>query len=641
MKKLLLSIIVCVFSLGLFSPQVSAKSNGYKKNKYSNLVYEGVWFSQLTENQQMVYLKTIERLTMQLTRTGVANLDSSFLQYFLPYANAAKRINNGFIFDGANDGIDYDSFLNGLNVLGSPIDPGCSGRDQVCAPYLGMVCSGGTAKLACSPDSTPTCASRGSLDCLRTALSNCGMNEKGQAKSGQSLSSTEYCKTLDRVMRRGTENVEAHCSSGSRSAASYCRQAVARLQGKEIPDSPKKAKPPTGADCEKMIRTLGNTRDSGSGRHKGDTGAKNNSFWRNMTGFAQQACGKTVSSTMNVVGICDVGNMQAPGGGLERPKVNSYLKSKDAKGFQSCVDEKERRILQQRDDRLAELGLKVTSRMSADKRNRYHSVKNLFQKEIDSMKRSSAASGSCSISEKVAITDDKGQKVVSELELKSVMPLAAKIRNNDDLSTEETNRFIAATGMSPNGFRTAFCQPTDFSSFKKALQRGLSANAKVSGEGSIANLFQGQARVAHYKMSRCLGSLKSNSGKDGAGCRLHVVEDFNTLRCASDNFPILAVNRKSKRCVLVTGLNRRVTSRNEKGRATAQEVRLNIRTPSGTSEMKVQSEGSFAKENQLQEYRCDGDRSLTRTGDSSRCWMKPSTQDPSRAGESQAQDIEL
>ena len=167
--------------LGISLNQGEAKPSS---SKYNKLVYEGVWFSQLSPKHQRLYLKTVAGLVMKLSSSKVAQLDASFMGYLIPSLEAAGRINNGFIFDGSNDRLDFKRFLDSVNLPGSPLDPGCTPPNQMCAPYLGMSCLDGTARLVCSPNSTPTCAARGSLECLRTTLAGCGMDKKGRPKAG-------------------------------------------------------------------------------------------------------------------------------------------------------------------------------------------------------------------------------------------------------------------------------------------------------------------------------------------------------------------------------------------------------------------------------------------------------------------------
>lgn len=661
MKKLLMCLFISV--VGLHSTSVLAKSKKRVRHKvnYNYLSYEGVWFSQLSENQQMRYLKTIKKLVIEINRKSVSGLDDSFLKMFIEKANAANRINNGWIFDGSNDASDFDSFLGSLNVLGGPLDPGCRAPEQVSAPYLGMNCSGGQGKLVCSNDSTPTAAQRGSLDCLRSTLAGCGLSYNNEAVSG--VATTAYCRDLDRLMKRGIDGVRAHCTAGNRSSFNYCRQAVARLEGSEVPQAPVEKPDPTGADCEQMIREMASTRDQRSAGKN-----VNNKFWRNITGFAQQACGSTVSGAMNVYGTCDISNSAMMGGGLNRSVVktrvrpskgDSNYESKQA-AFDQCVQAKIKDVDAAQAERLQEFASQLAKRdLSREERQALKKKQKdaiaVFKRRRQAVKASAQASGECTRSEKESLTDGQGNAVSKELELSTLMSLAGKIRSNTDLTAAEENQMMAGTGMSSAQFRTAFCQSTTHTAFKKQLNFSLRQSPRVNGVDSVANLHLGQARVAHQKMRRCFGSLKPVSGDDGSGCRLYEVKDFNSLRCASKSRPMIAVNRSNKSCMLVTGFNRKTTSREEvrtfggtETRQTANQATLNIRTAgSGNvvakdSTMPIRSESFFTKEYQLQEYRCDGDRDISQSQPGrTRCWMKPSSEDPSRAGEAEAREIEL
>ena len=590
MKKL----ITILFLLGLsFNFQHSvAEAKSVKKSKSSqkkmSLAYEKVWFANLSSKKQALYLKTMEKLTLKLTRSGVASLESSYLKFFIDQAEAANRINNGFIFDGANDAADYDAFLESLNL--GVVDPGCTPPEQACAPYTGMICGGGQAKLACSNDSTPTCVSRGSRDCLQGTLAGCAS------------SSTEYCTTLNRVMRRGTQGVNAYCTAGSRVGLNFCKQALAALNNGDVPLPPNADNPPTGADCEEMTRRLAEAKDNNRSAELGaeETGASNNNFWRNMTGFAQQACGhQTVTSTTNIVGICNVQNM-APDGNLTSSSVQTFTKDSDADGFQSCLD--------------AKISAASSRTVRANIRNVY-----------------SRSGAECTMTVTAPITDSSGNSVNQELELSELMSLAGKIRTGTRLGETDENKFRAATGMTSVQFQRTFCNSGNHENFKRNLRQTTIVPTNIIGEGSIANLFRGQAAVARAKVARCLSNLKS---QEDTGCRIYTINDSNMLRCASSSQPILAYNKQSRKCSLVVGFDRRTTG-NVNGSPT-RATTLTIRTPNSEQEQNIRSESFFARDHELKTYRCDGDRAENRS-----CYMVPPADDPAQAGEAEAREVEL
>lgn len=653
MKKLLLSLIVVFVSMAFNTHEVQAKSkrkiSKSQKAKFNKIAYESVWFSNLTHKQQMKYLKTVANLVMKLNRRGFS-MEDSFINYLVPYADAAERINNGFIFDGANDDADFDTFLGSLNILGGPLDPGCDAPEQLCAPYLGMVCTGGTGKLACSNDSTPTCAARGSLECLRNTLQECGMNARGQTMAGRTVSG-DFCEALDSTMRRGMERVRTHCTTGGRADTNYCSQAVARLDGVEEP--PSQAETPTGADCEQMVRELAQTRDN---RTDGDdsTANRNNDFWRNMTGFAQQACGhRSVTSAMNIFGTCSRSDMGGADGNVTRSAVNTYQRSSESAAFTRCISTLQSRVRERRDARIEELR-SDESIPPPNLEGRVNNVNRIFQRQIDAIATSRNATGECSIREENQVTDGAGNAVNNELSLRNLMGLAEKIRNRQDLTPAEQNLFRAGTGLTLQQFRNAFCAAENHDAFKDQLRRSLFGNVRVNESEPYASAALGQARVARTKMGLCLASLNTVGGEDGSGCRLYEVSGPNMLRCASNSHPILAVNKSTRRCMLVTGYNRRVTGTTDVAnidgttgsRNSSWQMTLNVRTPSGTSELtNYRSESFFTRDYQLQEYRCDGDRRYGAANpsdaDSRMCWMRPRSEDPAHTGEAEAREIEL
>ncbi len=627
MNKLVMSILV-LFVMGWNSPDAMARSKRKttsNKVKYSRIKYEAVWFSQLNQKQQLLYLKTIERLTMQMARRGVVQNDNPFLQFLIPYVDAANRINNGFVFDGANDDADYDAFLEELNVLGTPIDPSCSGNNQVCSPTMGMVCEGSNpGVLACSPDSTPTCTSRGNIDCLHRSLTSCGLDAQGRGTAR----STDYCEALDRVYRRGTENVAELCESGSFSTA--CNAANERLAAAGITDSPEESSEPTGADCEQMVRELEESRDT---NRPGEEGTANNSFWRNMRGFAQQACGhSSLNSVSQFMGTCSERNMTAPGGGLPRAVTNSYNRDEDSAGFNQCLANRIQQIEERRDARLAEVREELGDAAGESiGQARLRRVRDVFTRDIANARRGMTSRGTCTIQETAPVTDARGNTVAGEYDIRDLMSLASKFRSNENLSESEENRFRAGTGLTSREFRNVFCESDDHNEFKTNLRNALVGDIRVNGVDDVANLLLGQARAAEYKMGRCLAAVRPVDGEEGTGCRLYAVNDSNSLRCATPEHPVLAVNRSSNRCMLVTGFTRDATAtedvRNVNGedstRRSGFNVTLNIRTPGRNSTMDIRSESFFNRDYQVQEYRCDGDRSITNSSGPGRCWMNP------------------
>ena len=303
--------------------------------------------------------------------------------------------------------------------------------------------------------------------------------------------------------------------------------------------------------------------------------------------------------------------------------------------FKQCVEKKVQRVRIQKAKRLRE------RKWKPDRRRR---ITKVFEKQERAAQSAARASGECSISEAQSIKDGRGQAVSSELELRSLMGLAEKLRVRKSLTDMEKNRFRAGTGMTVNQFTRSFCTSGDHGSFKAALKSQLAYDIQVLGTDSVANLFLGQARVARVKMGRCLDKLRSIDGDGGSGCQLYMVSDSKALKCASKSQPLLAVNRQSRRCVLVTKMERRVTGRTDQHSFSGQtsvpsswKMSLETRTPTGTLTIDTYpSESSFSRDYQLQEYRCNGDRSISQgKGGASRCWMKPKRKRPSHRRESE------
>ncbi len=579
MKKFSILIVLVAVLLPVqftFAQQVSKKNQTQVSNqsKKIHLAYEKIWFAGLNKKQQQIYLQTMEKLAYKLSTNSTAGVDALLLQkLFMNPAEARTTISNGFIYEGS-----LANFYSSLN-LGS-LRQDCPSGQLPCAPYTGLVRVGGEYKVPCSPNVTATCVQLGNRDLLQGALVGCA------------ASTSAFCVELSTAMRTSTQGVENWCNQNDRGSKNYCRSAMAALTNSDVPLPPTATGIPSGSDCEELSRKMAEAKDKN--RDASESGASNNSFWRGMTGFAQQACGRpSVTSTMNIVGLCDLNNMEAPEGGLRQPgKTVIYTRQArpagtvrgsavvNAEKYDECVAGK-----------LAELPADDTE--ARQKRRSYYY---------------SEPTRTCVAQTTEQIKGPNGNPVRQELELSEIMSLAPRFRAGAKLSQDEENKFIAATGMRSGQFRQAFCNSTSQNQFVARMKQFGGVPVDLAGQGSIVDLLKGQSAAARYKMARCVSNLKSVKN---TGCRYYDVTDFNVLRAASPNNPVLARNKKDNSCSLVVGLSRSQAGFNTASNGTKVPIiktSVRIQNPGQEKMMDIKSESHFAKDNEIKVYRCDGDQ---------------------------------
>ena len=127
-----------------------------------------------------------------------------------------------------------------------------------------------------------------------------------------------------------------------------------------------------------------------------------------------------------------------------------------------------------------------------------------------------------------------------------------------------------------------------------------------------------------------------------------MVHDPKALRCATESHPILAVNRATKKCMLVKGYKRTpgtVTETPVIGGGTERSVssyntELLVRTPGTNTTMKIADEASFMGQFQLQDYRCDGERSVAVDATGEACWRSDAVR-PRHDGDGGEERVEL
>jgi hypothetical protein len=360
------------------------------------------------------------------------------------------------------------------------------------------------------------------------------------------------------------------------------------------------------------------------GRSESDEGTDDNPFWRNIRRFAAQACqNRTNTAQLNVMGVCTVRSFADESGNYSRNVEQTIQQGQP--GYRACVRARRAEIIARRDARIAEVTADDFEQPRPGRPITARGVRRAFQTQIDAVEATSRIHG-CRQPGSETIRDAARNPVRGTLEIDSVIGIADKMRQGQTLSPDEENRIRAAFGVSSGHFSNIFCRSNDHERFRENLNFHLS-NAQapgISGSGSVADLYKGQATLARNRLQQCYSNLRNNTGEDGANCRL-VDTTPEALECVNERFPLLVVDRSSGRC---QGVN--------------QYSDVNGRVTLGTfgaggaeGSLNFGSARTFGSNYVVQEYRCAGDRPLSNRG-GGRCWWTPSANDPARAGEAEA-----
>lgn len=582
MKKLLLILML----INVFAPEVYARSKKNTESKY-NFVYERTWYLSLSEKQQAVYLKTMDKLAYQIaTGRQTASLDYQIMNLFMhPAFAAGLPFDNGYYHPGES----FDSLLNKID-MGS-LEPKCPKGEKPCAVYTGLVRnSSGEYKLACSPRSTPTCVKRGSQDLLKQARIQC----KG-----------ELCLAIDRLMEVGTKGVQKVCKT--RRKQDFCNSAMAALAGEDIPPAPNETSSPSGRDCGSVSNDVVQAHQKAHPRSKKNSGISNNSFWGEVTAFAQKACPnnhKNISNTMKVIGLCNVKNM-TPGGAMSVSEVKSYTQSDDAVGFKKCVSNKRNSMLKERDTMIKRVetgAVKTGSGSNEEKQKRIVEIRARYESKLANLDRVYGRSGAeCSGVEKRKISDAAGPSEFKELE-----PLLSKFKKGKSFTKMEENTFRSVLGLSSSQFRQAFCDSYEHKDFKPRLANVLRSPQRVRGDSRVHRAQEQGAEIARLKMNRCAANLKSVKETD---CKFYEVTDRNLLRSASPENPILVKSRDTNACSKLVGHEyiQNGTKKNSRGQEVKNyEHKMVFQTPRARREANMSASVLF-RNYKVSVYRCKGD----------------------------------
>ncbi len=628
MNKLFIPILVSLFLItpGLTQAKNKAAQNNtssvrqqkiLKEAKLSSkkfsLVYEKTWFLSLNKKQQDVYLKTVNDLVLKMSRQKRYSSNdkiNDWLNLFLtPVYAEGEKINNGFIYTG-----NWESFISGVNL--GALTPTCPAGQSACAPYTGLVKdAAGSVRLGCSANSTPSCVSNGDKALLRDTLNSC--------RTGIS----DICNSLNHLMTESTKGVREYCQS--RSSAPWCTAATTAMNDAGIPLPPGEADAPTGANCDKAANDLVRRKEASRAPAGDSPQYSNNVFWRDMTAFAKNACARpSLTSMTEIVGVCDVSDMSGPAGNMNVTQVTAIPRLiKDARGnevanpdFKTCQDQRVAKYREEHSTRLSTLNARKTQLST-----QLSSVTGVGGAEA-TLKEELRLVG-VQIAEAEA-TFNRGLPLIqrsNECVNMGVASIAApahdfsihslgddimnKFKNGTQLSELEENKFKAATGLSARQFKESFCGSATHAAFKKSLTSAVNFPQPVRGDMRVGSIqgYADQAKAALFRMNKCLSSVKT--AKE-TGCAFYDVDDFNVIRTATNDAPILAKNRSTGECLLVTAHEfADVGDRFDSSTGNRLPERVSRITLDNleTGKTVTETPNSFARGHFLKVYRCKND----------------------------------
>ena len=642
MKKILMLCLLITSATELHSKNKNTQSKdelkygtsskkSLKKQSYS-LTYDKIWFASLNRKQQIIYLKTMRKLALQITKDRKYSSNHPIINSLLSpaFARQQRVISNGYMRN-----VDFNSFFKDKNF--GKLAPTCPAKQQPCAPYLGLKKnpSGGLPLLNCSKDNTADC--RGDMDLLRQQINKC------------KTTSNDYCNTLNRELRESTKGVNDWCQSFK--SISYCQAALKALcetkeMGVENAGSslcpPQEINDLNGRSCQRFKSEMIEQKEK-QRTDKEKSVAHNNDFWRDMGNLAKKICNGNVGDP-EIIGICDV-----------KFDNNKYTKksvyreyNRNEKGYSQCIENKKKEKREEKTRAITNL---------TDKLNKQKAAKAALQQEIDKHKSDTEfvaeinnkinklEKQTSSLEKNIQQTAEQYDKNIRKLgnhyyetcdqsedvehiigDTKPLKELSEKIlrklKEGKTLETGEENLFKAVTGIAPPRFKKAFCSKNSqiFNSNNWSLDHEHPVEVKHSGDTETEKLKE-QAHAAFLKMRQCKQNLKS--AKE-TGCSFKETDDHFIIRAATPETPVMIQDKKTSRCFLIIDWEQisaatqgydsktKTTKINTEDGNDVHKIVDKITYKTGNPANPVRSQryntSLITNRYKLSTYRCDGDR---------------------------------
>lgn len=574
MKGLLTLFLSLLLITSVSQARSKRKSHSKKHrktiNKRYSFTYDQVWFASLTDQQQLVYLKTLKKLADQLSRTsGKYAFDHFIMDSLFPSvfasgddnvcseSNISKNISKCVISNGyirPNGGSDpFKSFFDSKNF--GLLKPNCP-SGQPCAPYLGLV-AGNPPVLTCSPDVTAKC--NGNLSLLTETLTSCKNNKP----------SAEYCTTLTEEMEKSTESLKAWCSkvSSNRAVKRACDAALKALEKEKISPAPVETDPFQRGNCKRLADKLISIKQKNRDTREAGRAAYNNQFWNNMSYVARKICSNNTAGTSQAMGLCDVS-----------PKVqNKYEEEKTLEKGDAGFDECKKQRIQ---------ALEAEFEKNKRKINRQIEIKNQKIKEVkirlptirNALPEKNAAQRQLEILEgnkaeleqelldmetdhnskllkdknlKCKVTHTIAQNIPDVSDSKKFNTILRSLKTGDlHKDSGDENVFKSYTGLSSKKFKNTFCKDKNSDQLRNHLKdiSPPEINALQDDDGNYAT----NALSSHKRLKTCLNNLKT---MEQAGCKFKLWDgnSIPILEMATSFNPIL-IQKKNEpnKCRLIS-----------------------------------------------------------------------------------------
>ena len=560
----LLLVIFCssLFSLGSVHAKANRSSKvskrSYSKSKRSkkmiNLRFTPDWYFSLTKKQQKVYLKVLSDIVYKSAKRS-ASFDNSFWKYLIEKAEAEDLgLNIGYIYD---KDVGFQNFLSNLTFKYE--EPGksepqslnqCSGSQSPCAIYTCLKKdSSGNPVLCCGTNSTPSCVAEGrkpgNSAVLFETLGRCRAN-RGTARG--------YCDTVMTLLQESSTHVHDWCKDKMNQG--YCKDGVAALTAAGIKSgSPVPVAVPKDPSCQPIAKELKKRQKAYNDSSPGNTSARNNAFWEDISSIAQKMCGISETNVVKRLGVCDIKDMGAPGKGIKgtkristrRPPVGSPPHAFD--GYNACVIAKvdERMGNRHKEERSKLDSEKSGKTLSAHRKEEDDLIKKQ-NKERRDFAEQVRKNPNCSYSKEVINPVTGNSRKYSDIANFDAIIKQIKDGKASSMDNFDKNQFMSVTGMQPEAFKATFCK-SNYGEFKKSFDTAVKKSPFLKINPNLQSQLdmRDQAKTAQKRMMVCSENLKS---AEESGCELGLTPTVAGLADTSDENPIMVQNKTTGKCSL-------------------------------------------------------------------------------------------
>ncbi len=561
--------------------RMTKKYNGKrnkKPGKNYSFTYDKIWFAHLTPRQQSIYLKTILKLAVQISKSkGKYSFNHPIMSSLLPSAFADEYFENNVISNGymRPRKTSFEEFFEDMkDNFGELAPPSCPEGQYPCAPYLGLVPgpNGGLPVLACSKDNTASCARKGDIGLLKSTLDGCESNKP----------SANYCGKLNAEMGRVTnsvqKNVEKWCAYNS--GKPWCKAADKAFRDLEKDDviPPKHEEALSRGNCAKLAAKVAAAKEKK--RPEDAERVYNNKFWKDMAKLSRnrKVCSNGVRTDM---GVC---NVKPDDKNFDLHKVDKYEYKEGENNieFNKCKERESETRIKRFKDTIENLKRKIRSmeqklnnngnfiqingsgsevvrrlkeKLKSEKRelekykNRLEEEEEKieqFKKSDDPVEKSKDFFGKddCTEQTKTPLTiGERGS--VDNSDLQNLLdqnenpPSSETTRDKEERLERINNLFKSITGLGFDRFKGTFCKVSKQKPIEFYIPR-----QEEEPETNNKSLQEVQATNSLHSLQKCVSNLKT---VEEVGCSFKAVYSTrgSMLRTASEQNPILVQSKNN------------------------------------------------------------------------------------------------